>query len=66
MSFEALLLTVDQAASRIGVSPWTMRKWRLTGRGPKFVRLGGPRGPVRYRTLDLEQYIVDSLNAPTP
>ncbi len=57
MKTEAELLTVEQAAGRIGVSPWTLRKWRSIGQGPKYVRLGGRLGTVRYRACDLETYI---------
>ncbi len=36
----ATLLTLDQAASRIGRSVETLRYWRKRGEGPKTFRLG--------------------------
>ena len=64
MKIEANLLTVDEAAERIGVSPWTLRKWRSLGLGPNYVRLGGQLGTVRYRACDLESYINASVVNP--
>jgi predicted DNA-binding transcriptional regulator AlpA len=34
------LLTRDQAAALIGVSPGTLRNWATQKRGPRFVRHG--------------------------
>lgn len=57
MKPEAILLTVEQAATIVGVSPWTMRKWRSKRQGPHFVRLGGALGAVRYRRQDLDDFL---------
>lgn len=65
MPSEAQLMTVEEAATRIGVSPWTLRKWRTIGQGPKFVRLGGQYGSVRYRAVDLETYISGAVVDPS-
>lgn len=65
METEAILLTLDEAAGRIGVSPWTLKKWRAQGIGPKFVRLGGKLGPVRYRPLDLNIYVSGAVVDPS-
>lgn len=62
---EANLLTVEEAATRIGVSPWTLKKWRTIRRGPKFVRLGGPLGSVRYRAIDLDNYVTSAVVDPS-
>ncbi|MSQ03440.1 MAG: DNA-binding protein [Myxococcales bacterium] len=35
----------------------TLRKWRLTGRGPPYIRLGGPMGRVLYRRADLDAWL---------
>jgi excisionase family DNA binding protein len=48
------LLTTDQAAECLGVAGITLRKWRLYGGGPRFVRLGRA---VRYRLGALEAYV---------
>jgi hypothetical protein len=42
------LLTTSQAAQRLGLSVSTLCKWRLTGDGPTFVKLGAS---VRYNAL---------------
>lgn len=61
---DATLLTVEQAAALIGVSPWTLRKWRTKGKGPCFVRLGCALGTVRYRRQDLDAYLEASVVDP--
>ena len=57
MKPETILLTVEQAAAIVGVSPWTLRKWRTKGLGPHFVRLAGALGTVRYRRQDLDDFL---------
>ena len=34
------LLTGPQAATYLGIKPNTLRRWRCSGRGPRYVRLG--------------------------
>ncbi len=59
--------TVDTngAAAYIGLARNTLEKLRVTGGGPRFVKLGRA---VRYRVSDLEAYvaarIVESTSAP--
>lgn len=65
MQTEAILLTLNEAAARIGISPWTLKKWRGHGIGPKFVRLGGKLGPVRYRPIDLDIYVSGAVVDPS-
>jgi excisionase family DNA binding protein len=48
------LLTVQELAGLLRCSVSSLNKWRLTGRGPPFVRVGSR---VRYRTSDLHTYI---------
>ena len=36
------------------ISPRTVEKWRLTGRGPKFVRAGGR---ILYRKSDVDDWL---------
>jgi excisionase family DNA binding protein len=47
-----MLLTVEEAATRLKISKHTLNRWRVTGEGPPFVKYG-PR-LVRYldRMLD--------------
>jgi excisionase family DNA binding protein len=50
------LLTVEEVAGLLRCSVSSLNKWRLTGRGPPFVRVGSR---VRYRPSDLNTYITD-------
>lgn len=39
------------------LSARTMQAWRLSGAGPKFIKIGdGPRAPVRYLISDLLEW----------
>ena len=51
---EDALLDTHQAARMLSLSAGTLRKWRLTGRGPAFVRLGRA---VKYRHSALESFV---------
>jgi excisionase family DNA binding protein len=46
-------LTDVEVAMRLGVSRFTLRAWRLKGRGPKFLKMGRA---VRYRLEDVDEY----------
>jgi predicted DNA-binding transcriptional regulator AlpA len=50
-----------KAAEFLGLSPWTLRRWRRAGLGPKWRKMG-PR-LVRYLRSDLEAYISGILSA---
>jgi len=45
------LLSTSDVARRLGVAEVTLRKWRIYGTGPRFVRCGAN---VRYRSADVE------------
>ena len=47
------LLTTSQAAQRLGLSVSTLSKWRLTGDGPTFLKLGAS---VRYDSNALDAF----------
>lgn len=47
----------EEAARLIGCAPKTLESWRWSGRGPRFVKVGGK---VRYRACDLAAWL-DSL-----
>ena len=47
------LLDSDAAAGWLGVTPYTLRRWRSEGRGPGWVRVGRL---ARYRLADLVAY----------
>jgi len=48
------LLTPAEAAKVLRVSPATLPRWRWSGDGPDFVRVGRA---IRYRREDLDRYI---------
>ena len=48
------LLDERQAAGRLCLAVRTLQKWRVTGGGPRFVKLGRS---VRYRQSDLDQWV---------
>jgi len=57
-------LTTAQAADFLGLSPKTLRAWRMRGGGPPYTRMsptatGMPswRSHVRYRRDDLETFV---------
>lgn len=56
------LLDTDAMASYIGLSPVTLRKWRMTGDGPRFLRLGRA---VRYRKKELDAFLAGREYATT-
>lgn len=47
-------LDTHEAAARTGLASSTLRKLRLTGHGPRFVKLGRA---VRYRESDLDAWL---------
>ncbi len=51
------LLSSSHAAALLGIQPQTLRKWRVTGRGPAFVRFGGPMGRAAYRRATVTEWI---------
>ena len=48
------LLTQRQAAEMLALSERTLERFRVSGMGPKFVRLGHS---IRYRLSDVEAWI---------
>ena len=46
-----------EVARYLGVSVSTVRKWRLIGGGPRWIRVG--RSSIRYPIADLEAYVVN-------
>lgn len=60
------LLTPEEVGQRLKVANVTLRKWRLSGRGPRFVRCGSR---VRYRADHVERWVdqrtVSSTSAPS-
>ncbi len=52
----SLFQTADLARF-LGMKAQSIRKWRLTGKGPAYVRLGGPGGRVAYRRCDVDAWM---------
>lgn len=59
------LVASRDAARYLGLSAATLRNWRWRGRGPRFVKIGGPRGRVAYRPEDLDAYVQSRLRGTT-
>lgn len=53
------LLREQEAASYLGISGWTIRRWRLSGRIPA-IRLG--HRTIRYRESDLKQFLLTNTS----
>jgi hypothetical protein len=51
------LLTTSDVAGILQVAPITLRKWRLCGKGPQFVRCGAN---IRYRRDDVSLWITSN------
>jgi len=58
------LLTRRQAAEYLGISPVTLARWAIAGRGPRYSRSGEQRGRVWYAAADLEAWIEARKIAP--
>ena len=57
------LLTEHQAAARLALSVRTLQNWRVSGRGPSWIRCGGRS--VRYRGADLDEFIAGGVVSST-
>ena len=56
-----VLRTAD-AAKHLGLSASTLNKWRVDGRGPRFVKLGRS---VCYRPVDLDAWLAEQVRSST-
>ena len=56
------LLTERDASKLLCLSIRTLQKWRLCGRGPRFVKLGHA---VRYEPAEIERFLADARRAST-
>ena len=56
------LLMTNEAARFLGIKPATLRVWRMSGKGPAFVRIGeGQWARAAYRRGDLEAWIASRV-----
>lgn len=49
------LITPTTLAARLGTTERSLSEWRITGRGPKFIRIG--RSP-RYRPEAVDEWLL--------
>ncbi|WP_373320077.1 helix-turn-helix transcriptional regulator [Ruegeria spongiae] len=49
------LLTPDQVAHRLGISPSTLKRMRLRGEGPNAVKI--TRRTIRYQAAELDAWL---------
>lgn len=56
------VLNTIEAARYVRLAKPTLERFRLTGEGPPFAKLGGA---VRYRRTDLDEWIASRLVAST-
>lgn len=54
MNEQCMPLTTRQAAARLGLSPQTLERYRVTGDGPEFVKMGHA---VRYMAGKLNEWL---------
>jgi hypothetical protein len=55
------LLDTVQVSSILNLQAATVKKWRLLGIGPKYIRVG--KRTIRYRLADVKRFITDSTAA---
>ena len=58
----AATLKTDSAAEYVGLGKSTLDKLRTTGGGPRYLKLGRV---VRYRTVDLDEWLAACLTDST-
>ena len=52
------LMTTIEAADYLTLGKTTLERWRLTGQGPRFAKMGAA---VRYRQEDLDAFVFENL-----
>lgn len=51
------MLTTEELARRWKIAQNTLRKWRVDGFGPNYIKMGdGKNATVRYKLQDIEAY----------
>lgn len=61
---ERLLSEIDLGALLGNVAVSSIRKWRLTGRGPKFIKIANGK-LVRYRRADIDAWLIEHERSST-
>jgi len=58
-----VILDQKRVATILGISTRTLERYRLTGMGPPYTKIGGKL--IRYRQSDLETWIQQNLSHST-
>jgi len=58
-----VILDQKRVATILGISTRTLERYRLTGMGPPYAKLGGKL--IRYRQSDVEAWIQQNLSHST-
>lgn len=56
------LITADELSDRLGVKRRTVDEWRITGKGPAFIRVGRS---VRYRPDAVDAWLLSQEHTST-
>lgn len=57
MTASVTIISSNDAAALIGVTPATLRFWRCKGKGPRFIKLGqSKQAGVCYDPADIEAW----------
>jgi excisionase family DNA binding protein len=59
------LLSTKEVAEILGVEVQTIRKWRMDGSSPKYLRYGKLKGRCMYRQEDIQSWIEEKLRIST-
>jgi excisionase family DNA binding protein len=57
------LLTPDELAARLKLPPDTIKRWRVFGKGPRWIQAGKH---VRYPVTEVDKWIADELAKKDP
>ena len=53
----------EREVEELGLASRTLQAWRLLGRGPRFIKVGGRT--IRYRLVDVEAWLAEQTVTPT-
>lgn len=60
------LLNQKEVAAEWGVTVKALEKWRMTGEGPPYIKMGkGRGGRIRYRRRDVAKFVEDQYREHT-
>ena len=60
---DSVIFGTSEAASYVKLAPVTLERYRLTGEGPDFLRIG--KKAIRYRRVDLDEWLASRLVSST-